>query len=240
MCKGAWKIAKVNMRNCKVAYIVAGVTALTMLVQTFIYIIIATTSGGSFDNSNLSVGNVLWLAPLLAAILIPAKNFRKIINLGGKRDNFVLGCLMIYVIFAAVGALANTLIYYSLDRFIQTSGFFNKGVFGGVMNVAEIFGWTQNGAVVAFAQQFAFLFLALSVIHTLTAMQDKWYGWATDVVIAAIIAVFTPIAALRPALLGFFNLIIFQSNAFLQIAACLILGLAVYALNKPIFARKVI
>jgi F0F1-type ATP synthase assembly protein I len=51
--------------------------------------------------------------------------------------------------------------------------------------------------------------------------------------------VFIPIAPLRGVLIGFFYLIIF-SAAPLQIAACLILGLAVYSLNIPVFARKAI
>ena len=102
-----------------------------------------------------------------------------------------------------------------------------------------VLGWMGNGPVVAFIQQFAFLLLLAAVIHTLTAAQDKWYGWAADILIIAVIAVFTPIAPLRASLAWFFNLIIFQS-AYIQIPACLVLAAAVYSLNKPILARKAI
>ena len=111
---------------------------------------------------------------------------------------------------------------------------------GGTMDVLYWFGWLNNGVVVAFFRQFAFLFLFASAIHTLAAAQDKWYGWAADILIVAIISVFTPIAPLRASLVWFFNLIIFNSNAFLQIAACLILAIAIYSLNKLILARKTI
>jgi uncharacterized membrane protein len=240
MNKGITKIAAVSLKNLKVAYLVTGIIIASMLIQTLIYFIIGVSSGGAIDSSGLSIGNILWMIPIWAAIAIPLGHFRRIVNLGGKRDNFIRGCFLVYTTMALVGALANTLIYYTYDRLIQTSGVFSEEAFGGVMNVVEIFGWTNNGMIVAFLQQFAFLFLLMSVIHTLVAMQDKPYGWITDGVIAAIISTFVPIASLRPALLGFFWLIIFQPNAFFQIAACLVLGIAVFTLNKPIFARKAV
>jgi len=39
-----------------------------------------------------------------------------------------------------------------------------------------VFGWFENGMIVAFFQQFPFRILLASFTHTLTAMQDKWYG----------------------------------------------------------------
>jgi len=188
----------------------------------------------------ISIGNFLWLLPLLAAIIIPTRNFRRILNLGGKRDNFLLGSLIVYVIIAAFISLGNVLINYTVDVLIERAPFYDTNMFGGVVNLVEVFRWVDNGAVIAFFRQFAFLFLLATFVHTLTAIQDKWYGWAVDVAIIAIISVFIPIAVLRSALVWFFNLIIFHQNAFLQIGACLAIGIAIYALNKPILARKVI
>ena len=82
--------------------------------------------------------------------------------------------------------------------------------------------------------------MKVSELIETAAAQDKWYGWVADILIIAIISVFTPIAPLRAALVRFFNLIIFHSNAFIQIAACLILALVVYSLNKLLLARKAI
>jgi len=84
------------------------------------------------------------------------------------------------------------------------------------------------------------LFLLASFVHTLVSIQDKWYGWVTDVVLIAIISVFTPIAPLRAVLVVFFNMIIFHPNALLHILNCVGIGLIIYALNKPIYARKAI
>ena len=141
---------------------------------------------------------------------------------------------MTYIIIAAVVSGAGILSYYTYDRFVLSR-------FGGwSLSLMYWFGWVENGLIVAFFQQFAFLVFVASFIHTLVAIQDKWYGWVADVLIIAVISVFTPIAPLRAALVWFFYLLIFNSNALLQIVFCLVLGAALYVLNKPIFARKVI
>ena len=234
MCKSIFNIAKLNLKNIDVPYWVTGITALLILVQTIIDTIIIN------NNSEISVGCYLWMLPVMAAIFIPAKNFRRIVNLGGKRGNFFWGSLMTYAILACVVSFVNVLFNFVFDPLIETSGGFDPVFLGGIANLIEVFGWTRYGAVVAFLQQFAFLFLFSVFVHTLTAAQGKWYGWAADVLIVAIIAVFTPIKPLRDAEAWFFNLILFHPNALLQIAACMILSTGLYALNKPIFSRKAI
>jgi hypothetical protein len=76
--------------------------------------------------------------------------------------------------------------------------------------------------------------------HTLIALQGSWVGWTVDILIVAVIAVFTPIAPLHAVLVWFFYLIIFQANTLAQILACLVLAGLIHALNLPIFSRKAI
>jgi hypothetical protein len=147
---------------------------------------------------------------------------------------------MTYAILAFIISFANVLFNYFFDRLFEASPNFDRSYFGGVVNLTEVFGWTRYGAVVAFVQQFAFLFLFSVFVHTLTAVQGKWYGWTADLLIVTIISVFIPIATLRRALLWFFKLILYHPNALLQITACMVLAAGIYALNKPIFARKAI
>jgi len=232
-------VAKTNFRNIKVSYIVTAIIVGCIIIQDVVFLILDAT--GVFSNTNpegnmnVSLGNLFFFLIIHSAIFIPAANFRRMMNLGGKRANFFYGCILTYVIMAAVISLVSIILYYTYDRFM-ISQFYR----GGTMDVLYWFGWIGNGPVIAFFQQFAFLFLFAVVIHTLAATQDKWYGWFADIIIVAIISVFTPIAPLRASLVWFFNLIIFHSNAFVQIFACLILALAVYSLNKLIFARKII
>jgi len=66
--------------------------------------------------------------------------------------------------------------------------------------------------------------------------QTRWYGWVADVIIVAIISVFTPIAVLRSAEVWFFRLIIF-GTPWLQVVACLVLATGFYALSMPLLNR---
>jgi hypothetical protein len=240
MCKIIWKTAKINLKNLKAPYVITAVTAALLLANLIVYVILTLNGVNTSDQGFISGGNALWLLPVLAGIHIPAKNFRRTISLGGKSRNFFWGSLECYAILSAVASFFNVLIFCTIDTFIQKAGYFDANFFFFFVNLVEVFGWIRHGVIAAFFQQFAFLFLFAVFTHTLTAMQDKWYGWAADILLVAIISVFTPIAPLRSALAWFFNLILTHSNSFLQIFACLILATAIYSLNKPIFARKAI
>ena len=256
MYKRVWTVAKINLRHWQGLYAVTIAFFLVMAIQTVVLLIFHRNGTNVGNQSLISAGNMLWLLPFMAGIAMPAHNFRRIVNLGGKRENFFWGSLCTYAILAAGLSLANSLIYYLISRpiiraeiFMPFSpGYFSDETFipfapghiGGIANLMEVFGWTQNGAIIAFLQQFAFLFLLATFIHTLTAIQGKWYGWFTNAAIIAIISVFTPIAPLRRALVGFFNLILTHETAAIQIAACIVIGLVVYMINKPLLARKVI
>lgn len=228
-------VAKINFRNIKLACMITAIVIVCIFIQDIVYIILSFFNiHPGADSSTIGMGNYLYLLILLSAIFIPAINFRKMMNLGGKRDDFFKGCIINYIIMTAVVSLAGIILYYTYERFIL------QYYAGWSLNPLYWFGWINNGPVIAFFQQFAFLLLVAAFTHTLTSVQDKWYGWAADLLIIAVISVFTPIASLRRAEIWFFNLIIFNSNAFVQIAACLILSVIIYSLNKFILARKII
>ena len=229
-------VAKTNNRNIAKAYIITAVVLGCVLILDIVMIVLGMTSGytNPEGNMNVSYGNYLFLFIILSAAFIPG-NFRKMMNLGGKRADFFNGCALIYAIIAAAVSLVCLVSYHTIDR-LMVSVLYN----GGTLDVLYWFGWIDNGAVIAFFQMFAFLFLFAVFVHTLISAHDKWYGWVADILIIAIISVFSPIALLRASLVWFFNLIIFNSNAFVQIAACLILAGAIYSLNKLILARKAI
>ena len=197
----------------------------------------------------ISSGNYLWLLIIFAAIFIPIKNFRRIVNLGGKRGDYFWGSITTYAALSGVVSIVNTVFFYIYERFLIGTGYFVS--FSDFMwdttlidnhyitvNTVELFGWSTRGVFFVLIQQFAFLFLLAVVVHTLVSAQSKWYGWAADVLIVAVISVFTPINPLRQSLLWFFNLIIFHSNGLIQITACMVLAILIYSLNKWILARK--
>ncbi|MCL1820286.1 MAG: hypothetical protein FWG36_06490 [Oscillospiraceae bacterium] len=250
MNKQTWAITKLNIRNINMPYFVTGIVFVTMFMQQAVYAIIMA-AGGSAAQLSPSAGIYLWLLVILAAIRIPLKNFRRITNLGGKRGGFFTGSIASLVVLSGLVSAANTVFHYAIDglfinsgglkgyeAFIQDPSLMDNNYI--IVNLIELFGWTSRGIFFAFIQQFAFLILLSVAVYTLTAIQDKWYGWVTDAVIAAILGTFIPIAPLRAWLVWFLELITFNSNALIQIAACLVLSVGIYALNKPVFARKAI
>jgi len=230
-------VAKINFRNLKLTYLFTAIIFFGVMLQDIVYFVLGLFGiyAGGEDNMTVGIGNYLYLLLLFSAIFIPSMNFRKMMNLGGKRACFIKGCAVNYIIMVAAVSFMSIILYYTYMPVIVTSYYT-----GGSLNVLYVFGWIENGPLVAFIQQFAFLLLFVSVVHTLVAAQDKWYGWAADVLIVAIISVFTPIAPLRSALVWFFRIIIFNSSVLMQIASCLVLAVVIYMLNRPIFSRKTI
>ncbi|MCL1841704.1 MAG: hypothetical protein FWF75_08175 [Propionibacteriaceae bacterium] len=228
----AWTVAKLNLRNLRVAWWITGVVFVLLVANVIVYWRVSASGVDLTTGSSIGFGNALWLMPVLAAIFIPAMNYRRIVNLGGRRAQYFWGVGVLYVLLAAGVSLVNTALYYAADRPIT-----DYGRMGGWWNLTQVFGWTDNGPLLAFVQQFAFLLLFTAFVNVLVLLQDKWYGIALDVVIIAIISVFTPIAPLRHALASFFHLVIF-GQAGLQILACLVIAVVLYAATKPILAAK--
>lgn len=83
-----------------------------------------------------------------------------------------------------------------------------------------------------------FLLLVMVFLHVLLSMQPHWYGWLTDAVLVAVICIFTPIAALRAVLSGFFRIIMLNGNAVLHIGICLLLSAALSFAGLAVLKRK--
>lgn len=220
----AWAVAKINFKNLKLVYIITAVTVIAGTSNLIQYLV------NPSNNKYVDSANYLYLAVILASIFIPALNFRKIMHLNGKKLDFYWGTLINYVMISAVVSLAN------ITLFLMCKSIFGTRLI--IWNTVELFGWMRHGVAVAFLQQFFFLLLLAIVIHTLTSMQNFWFGWVTDIVLAAIISVFTPIPVLRNALIWIFNMIIFNRYAAVQIISCFVLSTVIYALYLSVLKRE--
>ena len=225
-------VAKINLRHVNNLYLIVGIV-LACLASSYITNIVFIDPGYYGDNSIISANCALIGLPVMAAILIPALNMRRIINLGAKRQDFLKGTALVYVLFSAIAALLMIVISYTVDRAMLGTMYFAE-----VMDMLRAFGFIYRGPVVAFLQMFAFMLLFAAFAHTLTVAQGSWRGWMFNAAIIAVICVFTPIEPLRNLLIGLFYLIIFNSNAALQIISCLVLAAVVYMLSKPTLAKK--
>jgi hypothetical protein len=204
-------MTKVNLRNSKTAYLVGGIVLLMGLVSVITTEIIYPSEGNS-----IAVENYLFMLPLFIAIFTPAQNFAKLMNLGGKRMDFFKSGIIVYGLACAAVSLVSLIMYYAIDNAIA------------IFSLYDVFGFMRHGPVAAFFQMTAFLSLFCVVLHTLTLSQGHWYGWVADLLIVAIISVFTPIAPLRAVLGWFFTMIIFHEAVPVQILSCVILGAVIY------------
>ncbi|MDR1600542.1 MAG: hypothetical protein LBS11_11855 [Oscillospiraceae bacterium] len=228
MRKTSVAAAKLLLGQVRSAYFTGGLVGLGLLSM---YVIALSLPG---NNTGLvTFSDTCALVLVITAIVIPARCLRRFINLGGKRVDFWQGSAIVYAVMAGCSALVSLLFYYTVDSWLVTLDNISEK-----LSIIEAFGFIRHGAFAAFFQYTAAWFFFAMFVHTLTLLQDCWIGWAADVLIVAIISVFTPIARLRAFEVWFWRLVIFQPNAFLQILSCLALGLGLFALNRPILGRK--
>lgn len=168
-------------------------------------IVIFAVSSGDIVISN---GNYTWLLALLSPFFFVFHDFMKLIHIGACKKDYFISSLLSYGILASLISLLNALIHTVIDPLYGTKS---------VINLMDVCGWTDNGIIIAFLQQAFFLMLVMTFLHVLLSMQTKWYGWLTDIMLIAVICIFTPFAPLRSLLAGFFRIIMINSNALMQI-----------------------
>jgi hypothetical protein len=225
---------KVNFRQSQISYLLTGI-----LVATAVATSILAMAG--VPTGTMPIGNYLYFLPLFMAIFIPAKNFSRLMHLGGKRIDFFKASLRGYILVIAAVTLVSILLYYA-EAALLAGAFTGPNLVGVYMgpNLLDVFGFIARGPVVAFFQMFAFFFMYISIVHTLTISQNYTYGWIVDVTVGAVICVFTSITPLRAALGWFFNLTIFHDIAIVQILISLILGAGVYTASLISIRNKMI
>ena len=194
-------------------------------IITALVVLCATSSGDVV----LSNGNYTWLLALFSPFFFVFYDFTKLMHLGASKNDYFFGCLISYGFLSFCISLVNTVIHLLIDPLypVQT-----------VINLMDVCRWTENGIIADGLQQMLFLLLVMVFLHVLLSMQAHWYGWLTDAVLIAIICVFTPIAPLRAVLVGFFQIIMFNSNAVLHILICLLLSAALSFGGLVVLKRK--
>jgi len=231
--KGVIATIKLNLKTIIVPYAITAFVFLFALSLELIKYFSFRAGADIGEQISISVGTFLWLLIPLAAVFIAARNLSRVVNLGGKRKQFFVGSGFSYVILTAAVSLVSTLLTYSYDNLIV-----NSGMYKGLVNLMEVWGWVTHGPVTAFLQQFAFLLLAAASCHTLTLIQNSWRGWLADLIIATLVLVFITIAPLRDMLHSSLRLLIYHPSALLQIASCIVLAAVLYSLSYPVLSRK--
>ena len=212
--KATFAIVKRLLASNKISFII---TALVVLC--------ATSSGDVV----LSNGNYTWLLAVMTPFFFVFYDYTKLMHLGASKRDYFFGCLISYGVLALGISLINTLIHLLIDPVYPAQA---------VINMMDVCKWTENGIIIAGVQQMFFLLLVMIFLHVLLSMQPHWYGWLTDAILVAIICIFTPIAALRGILSGFFQIIMLNGNALLHIGICLLLNAALSFAGLLVLKRK--
>ena len=212
--KATFAIVKRLLASNKISFII---TALVVLC--------ATSSGDVV----LSNGNYTWLLAVMTPFFFVFYDYTKLMHLGASKRDYFFGCLISYGILALGISLINTLIHLLIDPVYPAQA---------VINMMDVCKWTENGIFIAGVQQMFFLLLVMIFLHVLLSMQPHWYGWLTDAILVAIICIFTPIAALRGILSGFFQITMLNGNALLHIGICLLLSAALSFAGLLVLKRK--
>lgn len=194
-------------------------------IITFAVVLLAQSSG----NVVLSNGNYLWLLAILSPFFFVYYDFMKLIHLGASKRDYYAACLIAYTFIAIFISVLNAVVHVVIDPLYDAES---------VINMMDVCRWTENGIIVATLQQMFFLLLFMVFLHVLLSMQAYWYGWLTDIIIVAIISIFTPFTALRAILSSFFRLVMINGNAILHIAVCLVLTFTISALGIMVLKRK--
>lgn len=210
--KKYWAVAKVNFKTIRAAYIVTAFCLLAGIASVIMTVFFP------FSVTAVSAANYLYILCILMPVFIASANYTKLMNIGVKKKVFLWGSGINYVVLSAIVSLLCVAAFYLFD------------IKHPIYNLVGVFHW-DTSIFAAFFCSFAFLLLLQVVVHTLTFMQTKWYGWVADIVIVAIISVFTPIPVLRQFEVLFFKLIIYAKPAIIQIAACLALSAGFYLTN---------
>lgn len=194
-------------------------------ILTALVVVCAASSGDVV----LSNGNYTWLLAVLTPFFFVFYDFTKLMHLGASKKDYFIGCLTSYGFLALFISVLNTLIHQFLDPVVPART---------VINLMDVCGWTENGILTAGFQQMCFLLLAMIFLHVLLSIQAQWYGWLADLLLTAVICVFTPVAPLRGILAGFFRLIMLNGNAPLHIGICLLFGAGLVLGGIAVLKRK--
>lgn len=234
-----WGMTKLNIKKSWIAYAILGAAIALMLILAV---------KDMYDYVSLTgVGQVFYIFPLLLAIFIPALHYKKFLNLGAKKLDFFWSCIFIYVIAAIAAALLGRLAYYAFDKPLlsaqqrlirsawppETIEMYDKEGYQ-ISYLSDMFNELGFKGATGFFQMFALIFFFTCMVHTLTLIQGKWYGWVADVFVVFWFFILPPLydfESIKVMIKWFYDLIIFHKYPAVQILGCLALGAGIYMLS---------
>ncbi|MCL2752131.1 MAG: hypothetical protein FWE62_05185 [Firmicutes bacterium] len=229
-----WIAAELNLRNIKIVYWLVGGVAFFLLILNLINLIgVRSGTYRYYGAEFISLGFPLISLPAFAAVFMATRNFKRTVNIGGKRANHYWGSIMALVILCAAATLLNSFMYYVVERNLV-----KLDSIGYTTNWIEMFDWdfVKNAGVVIILQ-FSLLFFTSSIAFFFASIQDRWYGWVTDAAIVAILITYWLIDLLvsRPPRI---EPIYYDYPILLEAFFLTVFGMLFLAISRLVFTRK--
>ncbi|MCL2090310.1 MAG: hypothetical protein FWH11_03645 [Micrococcales bacterium] len=147
------------------------------------------------DNVIVSLGSALWAWPLLAAVLVPARNYARTLHLGARPGDFYRGALLTVGVFSLGVGVATTGLHYTLDAVTLHH-------VEDIAGISEAMGHFDHLPALAWlATATAVLVMAL-IAQTVVLVQTRWAARpgllvTVDAVLVAALVVTLSVAPLR-------------------------------------------
>lgn len=216
----------------KVHYIVLRIYLLCIVGATFISLLVNGIVGlfvAEQDNTIVSPANMLIIALIFMAIVIPLVSYRKLMNLGATRTDYYLGALSFYGLWAVGLSLFNVMWLPFEEQVIRS--------FVGTLNILEVFHWDQFGYFGSFLYLLAASLLLMSLLHFLFSGLRHVLGWVAWVLLIAAIPIGTSIASLRHHVADGFIQLLFNDHLGQGVALNIALA-CLFLLGGWLFTKK--
>jgi hypothetical protein len=175
------------------------------------------TIGKQTENYAVSIGNFLSLILIFAAIILPIKFFRRMMNLGATRVEYYTGVVVVYVVGAAFFSVLNIICLKLLDQGLLQD-------YVNFFNLFEIFHWDQFGIAGMFLYQFSVYLLLVSLINLMYSGLRSYMGLTLWVILAAAIPISTSIASYRHNLADGLQTLLFNDSLLAGFGICFTLS----------------
>lgn len=177
---------------------------LSVVVINLLVSIIINLSVPGNNNIQVSVGNLLAILLIVAAVNLPTVFFKKIVNLGATRQQYYTGLIVIHIFWSALFAVLN-IAWLKLE-----TGFLREYI--ATFNILEIFHWDQFNVFGMFLYQFGAYMLLVSILNLLFSCWKHVLGWVFWALLIAAIPIGTSIASLRAKVADGFLALLFNDS----------------------------
>jgi hypothetical protein len=213
----------------------AGYAVLGTAVAMFLTNYISPLFEDASDNSIISLGSTLLAAPVLAAALIPARNYARTLNLGASRADFYVGTLLTVGVLSLGAGVVAQILHHTLDAWMA-------GQVESVMGVAEAMGHYDVPALGWLATATTVAVMAL-MVQAVVLVQTRWATRPSvlvpiDVALVAALVVTLVVPPLRSGLRSVFWWTMSGPNPFVQIPLGLAAAAALALLGWVLLRRR--